>query len=87
MAVWRPSTGTWFVIPSSNPNNYLVQQWGLSTDIPAPADYDGDLKSDFAVWRPSNGTWYVIPSSAPMSYTLTQWGISTDVPVEKPIGQ
>src|SRR5207253_870891 len=60
MAVFRPSTGTWYVIPSSSPSNFIVQPWGASGDIPVPGDYDGDGKTDFAVFRPSTGTWSVI---------------------------
>jgi len=32
-AVWRPSTGTWYVIQSSNGVN-VTQQWGAPTDVP-----------------------------------------------------
>ncbi|HEV2177068.1 MAG TPA: choice-of-anchor D domain-containing protein [Terriglobia bacterium] len=81
VAVWRPSNGTWYVIPSSAPATSLKQPWGVSTDIPVPGDYDGDGKTDYAVWRPSNGTWYVIPSSAPSTSLKQQWGVSTDIPV------
>jgi hypothetical protein len=81
IAVWRPSNGTWYIIPSSNPNNFLVQQWGAPGDIPVPGDYDGDGKTDFAVWRPSNGTWYVIPSKTPSNFLVQQWGMSGDIPV------
>jgi hypothetical protein len=80
-AVWRPSNGTWYVIPSKTPNNFLVQQWGVSGDIPVTGDYDGDGKTDFAVWRPSNGTWYVIPSSNPGNFIVQQWGVAGDIPV------
>ena len=66
-AVWRPSTGTWYIIPSSNPGSPIGQQWGTNGDIPVPGDYDGDGKTDMAVWRPSTGTWYIIPSSNPGS--------------------
>lgn len=50
-AVWRPSTGEWFIIPSRNPGSPIVQQWGANGDIPVPGDYDGDGKTDYAVWR------------------------------------
>ena len=86
-AVWRPSNGIWYVIPSSNPSSPIIRQWGTMGDIPVPVDYDGDRKTDIAVWRPSNGIWYIIPSSAPLTFTFTQWGASTDVPIQKPIGQ
>jgi hypothetical protein len=80
-AVWRQSNGTWYVIPSSNPNNFLAQQWGLSTDMPVRGDFDGDGKTDYAVWRPSDGTWYVIPSSNPTTFIAQQWGADGDIPV------
>jgi hypothetical protein len=79
--VWRPSNGTWYVIPSSNPSYPIIRQWGLPGDRPVVGDFDGDGKSDFAVWRPSNGTWYVIPSSNPGAAFAQQWGFAGDIPV------
>jgi len=81
VAVFRPSTGTWFIIPSSNPGSPIVQQWGASGDIPVPGDYDGDGKTDIAIFRPSSGTWFIIPSSNPGSPIVRQWGASGDIPV------
>ena len=34
IAVWRPSSGNWIIIPSNNPATPLVIQWGLPGDVP-----------------------------------------------------
>ena len=81
IAVFRPSIGTWFIIPSSNPASAIVQQWGTAGDILVSGDYDGDGKTDFAVFRPSSGTWFVLPSSKPGMSTMQQWGTVGDIPV------
>jgi hypothetical protein len=77
-AVFRPSTGTWFV--TGNGVDYSQQQFGASEDIPVPADYDGDGETDFAVFRPSNRTWYIFRSTTNNSRAV-QWGAAGDIPV------
>jgi hypothetical protein len=38
--------------------------WGIATDTPIPADFDGDQKDDFAVWRPGTvGRFYIVMSA------------------------
>jgi hypothetical protein len=73
LAVWRPSTGTWWVLG----NQMTTQAWGFSADSPAPGDYDGDGKTDFCVYRPNEGVWYVMKSSDG-SYQTTSFGTDED---------
>lgn len=85
IAIWRPSTGVWWVINSNywtapNGGTAQTQQWGQSGDVPVARDYDGDDKADFAVWRPSNGFWYIIDSKTG-GVEQYQWGDPTDIPV------
>jgi len=80
-AVWRPSGGNWYIIPSGNPNTPIVQSWGLPGDVPVRGDFDGDGINDDAVWRPSSGQWYIIPSSNPSVPMVQSWGLPGDIPV------
>lgn len=70
-AVWRPSDGSFYVVPSSGHCTSRMEpfahgcrvQWGLGGDVPVVGDYDNDRYADPAVWRPINATYYVLPSS------------------------
>jgi len=78
VAVYRPSTGAWYIIPSST-GTAVGFTWGMPGDVPAPADYDGDRKTDAAVFRPSTGTWYVLQTTG--TAVGVSWGVASDVPV------
>ena len=77
IAIYRPSTGMWYVIKSGG--GYIYKQWGINTDIPVPADYNGDGKADVSIYRPSTGIWYITDSAG--GYIYPQWGINTDITV------
>jgi hypothetical protein len=83
LALYRPSTGMWYIKQSSTSYaTAIAQQWGLSTDVPVPGDYDGDGKADLGLYRPSTGYWYVLLSSTSFTTAIAQqWGGVGDRPM------
>lgn len=77
LAIWRPTTGVWWVRISGT--EWITHGWGEQGDIPVPGDFDGDGTTDFSIWRPNNYTWYVIYSSTG-GYYIYQFGEATDKP-------
>jgi hypothetical protein len=78
IAVFRPSTGTWYT--STNPqSNYGAVPFGANGDLPVPADYDGDGRADVAVFRPSNGVWYLNRST--QGFAGVAFGGAEDKPI------
>ncbi|MBV9959949.1 MAG: VCBS repeat-containing protein, partial [Acidobacteria bacterium] len=67
----------WFVRRSSD-GGTSAQQWGLTTDLPAPGDFDGDGKADIAVFR--DGNWYILRSWSNQLHA-PHWGQAGDQPV------
>jgi parallel beta-helix repeat protein len=79
LTVFRPNTGIWYTLYRSSPPAFSSTQWGLSSDILVPGDYNGDGKVEYAVWRPASGIWYIL--NEPGSYSCAYWGKEGDTPV------
>jgi len=79
IAVWRPTTGVWYVIRSSD-SAVTANAFGSNGDFAAPGDYDNDGKTDMAVFRPSNGAWYVLQSTAGLA--IQSFGLNGDLPAQ-----
>ncbi|CAN5755481.1 S8 family serine peptidase [soil metagenome] len=81
IAVWRDSTGTFYVLNSSD-NTWQVFQFGISGDNPRiTQDFDGDDKADFAVTRNQGGNmiWYIFGTVS--GFRAVQFGLDTDLPL------
>ena len=89
VAVWRPSTGDWHILRTSDGATMSIKfgqtslyRTGGIEDIPVPADFDGDGIADIAVWRPTDGKWYVLTSRSRFKVvTSSLLGRPGDVPV------
>jgi hypothetical protein len=82
-SIFRSSNGIWWINKSSGGN--AGSQWGIASDVLAPADYDGDDKTDIAVWRaagPQQSTFYVLQSLT-NTMRADQFGEANDVPVSR----
>lgn len=79
LAVYRNSTGAWYVLRSSDGQMTIVQ-FGLPGDKPVPGDFDADGKADLAVYRPSNGNWYAYQSQSG-SVFAANFGLNGDIPL------
>ncbi len=73
LAVFRPSTGQWLILNSSN-NQVVSTTFGSSTDKPLIGDFDGDGKSDISVFHPSTGEWFILRSSD-STFSSIQFGL------------
>ena len=81
LAVWRNSTGTFYVFRSED-NTVQAVKFGLPGDNPnVTQDFDGDGKADFAVTRRANGklNWYILGTSS--GFRAIQFGDDTDRPL------
>ena len=84
LAVFRPATGEWITRQIYLNNCAATEcaetiQFGVSGDIPAPGDFDGDGRTDRAVFRPSGGDWYILLSTG--GYNAFHFGQNGDKPV------
>ncbi len=72
---------TWF-INYNGTSNFTAPEWGISTDVFVPVDFDGDNKTDVAIWRAgAAGTaGYYILQSADSTFRFEQFGQTSDNP-------
>jgi len=81
IAVFRNSTGTFFVQRSSD-NTVVSFRFGLPGDEPVARDYDGDGRTDYAVVRRmGNQLFWFINNSSNGTVRSVQFGLATDVAV------
>ena len=70
----------WYRQYSSGASSFFfpyAAQFGLNTDKYAPADYDGDSRTDIAVWREAEGNFYIL-NSATATLRTENFGLPGD---------
>src|SRR5438270_12667390 len=77
IAVFRPSTGEWFVRHDDGSATPIA--FGGAGDMPVPADYLGAGSLQLTVFRPSNAHWFIRKDDG--SAVEVAWGGLGDMPV------
>lgn len=57
--VFRPSVvpeALWYALPGGGSAAFQLR-FGAAGEVPVPADYDGDQRTDAVTWNPSTGLW------------------------------
>ncbi len=80
IAVFRPSSGTWYWLDTSTGEHARGFKFGQSGDLIVTGDYRHNHKTDFAVFRPSTGTWW-IQYGQNADHVGINWGQNGDVPL------
>jgi hypothetical protein len=82
LAVFRPTTGTWWIDTNQNGGTDLQIVYGRSGDVPVPGDFDGDGLWDLAIYRRSYGGWFVDTNrNGGTDGSLVLGGGASDVPL------
>ncbi len=81
LAVFRPSTDTWYVALSGGGGKTVQFGDPAHADVSVPGDYEGNNQTDFAVFRPSTDQWFIRLTNG-QTYS-TQFGDPSqhDIPV------
>lgn len=78
LAVFRPTTGTWYSLDSSS-NQMRARRYGTVGDSPFIIDPSPDGHQDATVYRPDTGTWYVQGYNGLSN--IFPFGTQTDIPL------
>lgn len=83
--MFRQNGGIWYQLRSRD-NSFATVQFGLARDEIAPADYDGDGRTDIAVFRETvagsqDRAYFYFLYSSDNTFHPIQFGIQGDVPV------
>ncbi len=83
VAVFRPTTGTWYYDYNHDGTTDATSAWAVPGDIPVAGDFDGDGQiDDVAVFRPGNRMWYFdYNHNGSTDRTSGPWGSVGDIPI------
>ena len=74
----------WWIVQSST-GTIRVQPFGISSDLPAQGDYDGDARADIAVYRrgatATAQSFFWVSRSFDGVASVTPWGLGADFAV------